>query len=306
MRSGEYWQPNPVYNELQFSPFHMSASTMPLYLFALRRYRPSFIHGYPSAVYMLAQHMLSTGDTLSGPDVKAVLLGSEGLEEGQRDVIQRAFRCRVFTWYGHSERVVLGGECECDNAYHHFPDYGVLEIASDTLDHPAAEGDRGEIVGTGLINRAMPLIRYRTGDSAVALEPLCRCGRRFDRFGDVAGRWVQEFVIGRSGARISVAALNVHGEAFKRVARYQYFQNTPGVLEIRVVPTEGFGVADVQMIERAYIAKVGTEIVVKVLAVPSIPMTVRGKVQRLIQATPFATAAEAAVDRQDGATQRRQ
>ena len=86
------------------------------------------------------------------------------------------------------------------------------------------EGEKGEIVGTGLLNRSLPLIRYRTGDRARRLSNSCKCGRSFERFDEVEGRWKQEFVIGRSGSRISVAALNVHGSVMDRVARYQYRQ----------------------------------------------------------------------------------
>jgi phenylacetate-CoA ligase len=210
-------------------------------------------------------------------------MGSEGLEGGQREAIEAAFGCRVYTWYGHSERVVLGSECEQDRAYHQFPDYGILEVISHDQEHPEVAGGTGEIVGTGLLNRAMPLIRYRTGDSARVLEPECRCGRKFDRFDSVEGRWAQEFVVGKSGTRISLAALNIHGQVFRHVARYQYFQDTPGVLEIRVVPTEGFSPDDRRGIEKAYAAKVRDELIIKTVEVSAIPMTARGKVKRFIQ-----------------------
>ncbi|KGO32639.1 hypothetical protein JT06_19210, partial [Desulfobulbus sp. Tol-SR] len=61
------------------------------------------------------------------------------------------------------------------------------------------EGERGEIVGTGLYNRCMPLIRYRTGDYATRLAPRCPCGRAWDRFTEVEGRWKQDMVFGRKG-----------------------------------------------------------------------------------------------------------
>ena len=46
------------------------------------------------------------------PKIQAVLLGSEGTSDEQRDLIERGLGARAFTWYGLSERVALGGECE--------------------------------------------------------------------------------------------------------------------------------------------------------------------------------------------------
>lgn len=284
LRPGEYWQANPIYNELQFSPFHLSSATLPLYSSALQGYRPSFIHGYPSAIYTLARYVLSaTGRPTGDLNIKAVLLGSEGVEGAQRETIEAAFHCRVYTWYGHSERVILAGECEHDVAYHNFPDYGVLEVVAGDQEHPEIVGGRGELVGTGLLNRSMPLIRYRTGDFATLLEPRCKCGRHFDRFGSVEGRWAQEFVIGRSGSRMSLAALNVHGDVFRNVSRYQYFQDSPGVLKIHLVPMDGLSADDMKAIQEAYTRKIGDELSIETVIVPSMSLTPRGKMKRLIQ-----------------------
>ena len=78
LKPGVYWRPNPVYNELQFSPFHMSESTLGLYVDEIVRYDPAYFHGYPSAIDLLAEYVLR--HDLSGrfEGVRAVLLASEG------------------------------------------------------------------------------------------------------------------------------------------------------------------------------------------------------------------------------------
>src|SRR5262249_57708566 len=49
-------------------------------------------------------------------------------------------------------------------------------------------GREGELVFTTLTKRAMPLVRYRTGDiTTLTLEP-CRCGRTSARMARVKGR----------------------------------------------------------------------------------------------------------------------
>jgi len=286
LREGVYWKPNPIYNELMFSPFHMGTRTLGLYIEELRRFRPEFLHGYPSAIQLLADHALREKVPLDGLRLQAVLLASEGMAPGQREVLEQAFQCRTFSWYGHSERVILGGECEQTEAYHQFPDYGVLEIVDESGHVLEEDGARGELVGTGLLNYSLPLVRYRTEDWAVRRHFACPCGRAFDRFDQVEGRWRQEYVIGRTGAKISPAALNMHGTLLKNVLRYQYFQDAPGVMELRIMVAPTFSGRDADSMARALMEKVGDEIQVKVRVVPDIALTSRGKLRRLIQEIP--------------------
>lgn len=281
LKPGVFWQHNPIYNEIQFSPFHMSEANLGVYVEQIIRFAPSYFHGYPSALDVLAEYVLRHGLTDKMPPIKAALLGSEGASAGQRDRIEQAFRTRVYSWYGHSERVVLAGECEKNSTYHHFPDYGVLEIIDEYGNACDREGERGEIVGTGLINRCMPLIRYRTEDYATRLESQCECGRCWDRFRDVEGRWKQDMLLGKSGARISLAALNMHGPLFDRVVRYQYYQDTPGDCALKMMVAPQFTEGDRLAIERAYRDKVGCEIQFKILVVDDISLTTRGKLKML-------------------------
>jgi len=282
LRPGVFWQHNPIYNELQFSPFHMSEKNLAGYVAEIVRFKPRYLHGYPSALDILAEFVLRHGLSTRLPDIQAALLGSEGATTLQRGRIERAFRTRAYGWYGHSERVVLAGGCERNETYHSFPDYGVLEIIDDQGCTAAREGDRGEIIGTGLFNFCMPLIRYRTGDYATWLEPRCDCGRVWDRFTAVEGRWKQEMVIGHSGARISLAALNMHGPLFERVKRFQYHQDEPGVCVLKVMPAPDFTDQDRARIETAYREKLGNEVEMRVEPVADIPLTQRGKLRMLV------------------------
>ena len=286
LRPGVYWRPNPVYNELQFSPYHMCEATLGAYWKRMLRFRPEFIHGYPSAVALLAEFVLRHGLSASSPRIRAALLGSEGLLPGQRELIESAFRTRVYTWYGHSERIILAGECERSHAYHHFPDYGILEMLDEQGRAAEPYGERAELIGTGLLNRSLVLIRYRTGDWARRLPSHCACGRAFDRFDNVEGRWRQEYLVGKSGSNISLAALNMHGPCFRNVIRYQYYQCTAGIMELRLMVSDRFDSADERLIREALDRKTGPELDSQLRIVDNIPLTERGKLRRLIQDTP--------------------
>ena len=133
----------------------MTEATLPEYWRRLAEYSPEFLHGYPSAISLLAHWVLRQGLRGHGPCIKAALLGSEGCTPEQREVIEDAFQTRVFSWYGHSERLILGGECQHTSDYHQFPDYGWLEIL-DEDGNEVAVGERGEIVGTGFLTASCP------------------------------------------------------------------------------------------------------------------------------------------------------
>jgi phenylacetate-CoA ligase len=277
-----HWKSNPIYHEIRFSPYHINEKTLNEYVGALFSFKPKFLHGYPSAISLLARYALAHGINLGKLNVRAVLLASEAVYADQREIIERAFATRAFSWYGHSERVILAGECEQDRSYHHFPDYGILEIVRED-GSPADEGERGELVGTGLLNRSMPLIRYRTGDFARKLPPACQCGRYFDRFDDVEPHRKTEFVIGKNGGLMSLAALNVHGPEMLKVLRFQYYQNKPGVVDVRLMVTSSFNDFDRQAIRKMFLRKLGDSLDVNLVIVPDIPLTPCGKFRRLIQ-----------------------
>jgi len=280
---GVYWQENPVYNELQFSPFHLSEETVERYLDALIAFRPTYLHGYPSAISVVAAYVLRSGRSADLPPIRAALLHSEGFIPAQRDAIERAFRAESFPVYGQSERVILGAECGEARVYHHVPDYGILEICDEGGKAVSEDGGRGELVGTGLRNRSMPLIRYRTGDVATRLPAACACGLSWDRFTDVEPHRGQEALIGRHGGRVTLAALNMHGDVFERVARFQYVQTEPGAFIVRVVPGRGFTDSDVDTLLEAYREKVGDELAVSVELVDEIPLTARGKYRWIVR-----------------------
>lgn len=276
LKPGVFWQHNPIHNELQFSPFLMSEQNLPAYIEQLCKYRPRFLHGYPSALTILADYVIRHDLTGRMPEISAALCGSEPCSPAQREKMEKAFNTRVYTWFGHSERVILAGECEDSTDYHALPGYGYLEMLKSD-GGACAQGEFGELVGTGFWNRSMPLIRYRTGDFATRKGNVCSCGRHCALFGGVEGRWNISGVIGKSGTRISAAAINIHESIFDHVKRFQYYQDEVGKLEILIVPSPDFSEQERQKILVTHKKKFGDELDITVKMVDDIPLTSSGK-----------------------------
>ena len=97
-----FWVMNSAENQMFFSSYHLSHNNMPHYLMILNKYRPEFIHGYPSSIYYVANYLLNANIELNFRP-KMIVTSSETTLDFQRQAIERAFQCKVFIWYGNTE-----------------------------------------------------------------------------------------------------------------------------------------------------------------------------------------------------------
>jgi phenylacetate-CoA ligase len=209
-------------NRLMLSPYHLDAAHRDAILDAIARFRPAYVHAYPSSAAALAE-LLRPGDLAL--QVRAVLLASEPATPAQLAAIRRLFRCPVSLNYGLSERTNLafaGYDDQGLGAYRFQPLYGWSENRIDE--------DRCEIVGTSLWNDLMPLIRYRTGDYG-------RIGAG-GRCAAIDGRG-QDFLVDRSGRRIPGLAIVIDEATWDFVRLYQVRQRRPGAITLAVVARHG-------------------------------------------------------------------
>jgi phenylacetate-CoA ligase len=270
---GQLFRLDPARGHLVMSSYHLTAENARAYVAALERFRPRFVQAYPSSAMLLATHMQELG-LATPPGIAALLAGSENLFPTQRRLLESVFGCRVFSWYGHAERLVLGGECEHSTDYHLYPQYGIAELAGD-----------GEVVATGFHNRVMPLIRYRTMDRAVRADGPCACGREYPRLRSVEGR-LQELLVTAGGRRISMTAINMHSPVFDRVRQFQFRQSEVGRVTFTYVPRPGFGAEDVAQIRAELFEKLGDDVDLALEAVERIDPSPSGKHRFLLQQLP--------------------
>jgi phenylacetate-CoA ligase len=276
---------HPLLDELVLSTFRLTAETLPGYLDLFERYRPEFLHAYPSSAETLAR-LLHDVPAAHRPRFQALLLGSENLYPAQRTLLEKTFGCPVFAWYGHSEKCLLGGGCERSHDYHLFPEYGVLEVLDDRGER-VGPGGTGTIVGTGFLNRVMPFLRYVTDDRGTLAEGPCACGRAYPRLTSIEGRGkTTERLVGRAGEVISMAAINTHSDAFDPVLRFRIVQDVPGEATVEVVPRAGFGDGDAERIAAEYGRRAAGAVAFRVRLVQNLPLTERGKFKMIEQRIP--------------------
>jgi phenylacetate-CoA ligase len=229
------WRINRRIRALEIVSARISEQTVDEVARALRDYRPKFMRGYPSSMYLLCQLLEERGQRLHIP---MVISGSETLSDYHRAKIEAVLGARVINHYTHWERAGSILECE-QGSMHAQEDYGHHELL-DAQGRPVGPGEEGEITVTGLHNRAMPLIRYRTGDMAVWGTGTCRCGRGFPVIERLSGRAV-DTLIRKDGVPVSGRAVtNVIARELKDVRYIQMVQKSVGVLTVKVVPSANF------------------------------------------------------------------
>jgi phenylacetate-CoA ligase len=241
-RRPPFWVWNASLNQLYLSAYHLAPDLIPHYLEALRKHRVTYLLGYTSALHALAVEILESG--LQSPQMKVVITNAEPVYDHQRQAIAAAFGCPVRETYGMAEIVAAASECEAGRL-HFWPETGVVEVLNDGK--PAADGEPGDLVCTGLMNFDMPLVRYRAGDRAVlprAAAP-CPCGRTLPAFASIEGR-LDDMVYTHDGR--AVGRLDPVFKGRLKVREAQIVQERLDQIRVRYVPAPGYTEADGQSI----------------------------------------------------------
>lgn len=214
-----YWLWNPFERQLLLSTYHLRPDALPDIARRVREFSPEVIEGYPTAIAQLAAYFGQTEVRL--PALAGCITTAETLDPELRREITEGFGAPVLDYYAASEGVPLIQECR-DGRYHLRLDSGIFEILGED-GRSAAPGEAGELVVTSFAQWQMPLIRYRTGDVAIAHqeEGACPCGRALPTIAGVLGR-VEDLVRTVDGRKIGMFS-------------YRTLKHVPGIREAQIV-----------------------------------------------------------------------
>ena len=284
-----HWQ--PVLRRLMVNTNRLSPRVMGEVRAAVARHRPRFLKGLPSALEHLAGCVAEDG---RGPlGFRALFSGGEVVTPRTRLTVERAFDARLFDSYGHMEQTMAASQCE-EGRYHVHGDYGVLELHDV---RPGPDGRPiGDVVGTGLHNRAMPLVRYTVGDLAeVDRQPApCPCGRTLPTIGPILGRRVD---VVRTPDGRALTALSTAFDGTSGVQAMQVIQQQLDRVELRVVTDDSWSAAGrADLLARcARALGSGVRLELREVQEQELRRDVNGKLRPLI-GLPAAQAAEAPQD----------
>src|SRR5499427_1225585 len=156
----------------------------------LSDFKPTALCATPSFALHIAETLAEQGTKHDEIGLRYGMFGAEPWTDGVRRALEAGLGCPAYDIYGLSEIIGPGvsGECEARDGLHIADDHFLPEIVDPVSGVVLEPGREGELVVTTLTKRAMPLVRYRTGDiTTLTLEP-CRCGRTSARMARVKGR----------------------------------------------------------------------------------------------------------------------
>ena len=278
---GKKFTIDPLLKEYQYDNFSLTPQYMDFIVEHINSKGLKFLHAYPSAAYIFANHLYKTGQQTT---LKTFFCGSENILPRQKELIQTQLKYRMYTWFGHSEKLILAGEgSTCEN-FHSNPFYGYTEIIGNDDKPVTAPGETGELVGTGFINTKMPFLRYRTGDFAEFAGNVCpQCGHIGVTFANIKGRWHGDRIYKSDNSIITTTALNLHNGIYNYIQNIQYYQEEKGKLVVRIVPEKNFTAEVKEKLFKELMEKVGNGLEIAISEVDKVEYSKINKFQLLIQ-----------------------
>ncbi|MBI4395604.1 MAG: phenylacetate--CoA ligase family protein [Elusimicrobia bacterium] len=217
---------------------NLSDQSMADFARRLARDRIRFLFGHAHSLYVFAGHIAAR--PVRGLRVRGIISTSMMLLPSERRTIERVFGCRVLNRYGCEEAGLIASECERGEGMHLNTEHLFIEFLRED-GSPAAPGEEGDIVVTDLVNRAMPLIRYRVGDRGVLSARRCACGRGLPLMEKLSGRTADFLVAGDGRLVAGVSLVERTLTAIPGLEQLQIIQESPAEVRLNVVPDARYG-----------------------------------------------------------------
>lgn len=214
-------------NSRLLSAFNMGEANLAKYTEILLKYQPVKMYGYASALYLLAQYFRKAKQR-PPKSLKVIFATAEPLFDFQRKTIEECFGVRVAVEYGARDAGLMANECP-DGGMHIPAEGMIIEV------NRSGSNQAGEIIVTNLHSRAMPIIRYRTGDVGELASDPCSCGRGLPLLKKVEGRQT-DFIMTRDGRVIHALAVIYVLRECPQVEKFQVVQDSMDKLTVTIVP----------------------------------------------------------------------
>ena len=288
-RNGEraWWDYITENNELVLSSVDMSEENMYKYVELIRRFKPRFIHAFPSSLDMLSRFMRR--NRLGDIRVDAIFTSSETLYRRLRELVESQFGCKIFDFYSLTEFTHGVVECEQHEGYHVNMEYGILELIDKGGEPITEAGILGRVVGTGFGSYCMPLLRYCTNDLATYASGKCGCKRESTLVRELQGR-LQEFVISKTGRLVPFLAMyDSQVPVWAKFKEMKVLQEKEGELVVEIAKAPSFSESEIEqeLLQQLYDRLDEKEFSIRIKFVDRVYRTPRGKLLFLEQRLPI-------------------
>jgi phenylacetate-CoA ligase len=202
----------------------------------INKTRPSAIVGYTSMLIALARYVRDNPSALRWK-ARSLVNAAEGLQRGQRTMLEKYLVDEVFLAYGSREFMLLGMECGRHDGYHVTSDNVLVETV-DEEGRAVAPGESGRVVITDFHNAATPFIRYEIGDLGTMAPPdeACPCGLPFPLITSIDGR-LQDVIHTPDGGVVTGLYVTYTMRQFDWIEGYQVVQDERDRILVKLLTT---------------------------------------------------------------------
>lgn len=269
----EFWLDMSLTRRLIMSSFHLSPSNIKYYLKKLDTYKPDIILAYPSAVKTFTR-LAKVHGWRPHANFIGVFTSGEFFSKNDQALVKEVFG-KVFDHYGQAERVARLQQCSYGK-YHVKQGYAHVEFSPVDCKY--------EIIGTSYRNRAMPLVKYRSGDfiSKLPNNALCRCGLTSPYVEEIEGR-EGGVLVSASGKEFPFAGLSRVVYGINNLEESQYVQTSVNTLLIRYSTLNSATSPDIEdEIGSSILNMLGDEFVISFQYMDVIPRNKSGKLSAVV------------------------
>lgn len=180
-----------IHRRKLLNSFMMTPEDMKTYIHIINNWKPKVILSYVQSIYELSRFIRENRISVVSPGGIVVSAGT--LYSDWEQEIKSVFQCPVINQYGSRETPGIAISCIEDHQLHINTFMNYVEIVDDNDNNLPSDID-GNIIVTNLINKSMPLIRYKIGDmGSLSTKQICKCGRNLPCLNRVKGRTVNIF-----------------------------------------------------------------------------------------------------------------
>ena len=270
-----FWVHNQLGKQVYFSSYHLNENNIQSYVKAMVDYKLTYLMGYTSALHSVV--VLAKAKNIELPKLKLVITNAEPLFDHQRELISAAFQCPVVQTYSGCE-YAFGGTEDLQKNMWLWPESGLLEVL--TVDGNIQPYGQGAFLATGLVNKAMPLIRYKIGDTGTIEDPeITKSIGNMLRLTSIDGR--TDDLIKTPDGRL-VGRLDPVFKADFAIKEAQIIQEKLTFIIIKVVEDKNFNDAQKQELIARLKDRVGDAIEIQYQSVDSIARNANGKFKAVI------------------------
>lgn len=269
-----FYRYNLFEKQVYFSAYHISKKNAQNYVKGMQQFGVQYMTGYAVSNYLLADMLREL--QVDVPSMKAVITSSEKLTAAMRQTFAEVYRCKTFDGWGSVESCGLVTECE-KGSLHISEDAGIIEILDNNL-QPVPPGTAGTVYCTGLLNYDQPLIRYNIGDTMIASDEGCACGRQMRVIKDITGR-TEDVIVGQDGRKM----VRFHSvfAGLQAVKQAQVIQESIHQVRIKIVPAGKLSEEEKTIIRQRIVSQLG-EVDVVIEEVSEIPLGINGKFKAVV------------------------